>query len=77
MAGLEPSKAFQQFGAVSQLPVLRQLGLLVGLAASVALGFAIVLWSLEPVYTPLYGDLSEMDACKKGLVKRPYHSRAT
>ena len=62
MAVLEPSKAFQQFGAVSQLPVLRQLGLLVGLAASVALGFAIVLWSLEPVYTPLYGDLSEMDA---------------
>ena len=62
MAVLEPSKAFQQFGAVSQLPVLRQLGLLVGLAASVALGFGIVLWSLEPVYTPLYGDLSEMDA---------------
>ena len=62
MAVLEPSKAFQQFGAVSQLPVLRQLGLLIGLAASVALGFAIVLWSLEPVYTPLYGDLSEMDA---------------
>ncbi len=62
MAVLEPSKAFEQFNAVSQLPVLRQIGLMVGLAASIALGVYIVLWAQEPVYTPLYGDLSEMDA---------------
>ena len=62
MAVLEPSKAFAQFDVVSQLPMLRQLGLLVGLAASIALGVYIVIWTQEPVYSPLYGDLSEMDA---------------
>ena len=62
MAVLEPTKAFAQFNVVSQLPMLRQLGLLVGLAASIALGVYIVIWAQEPVYSPLYGDLSEMDA---------------
>ena len=62
MAVLEPTKAFAQFDVVSQLPMLRQLGLLVGLAASIALGVYIVIWAQEPVYAPLYGDLSEMDA---------------
>ena len=47
---------------VSQLPVLRQLGLMVGLAASIALGVGIIFWAQEPVYKPLYGNLSEMDA---------------
>jgi len=59
---IEPSKAFQQFNVVSQLPVLRQLGLMVGLAASIALGVGIIFWAQEPVYKPLYGNLSEMDA---------------
>ena len=62
MAVLEPTKAFAQFDVVSQLPMLRQLGLLVGLAASIALGVFIVIWAQAPVYAPLYGDLSEMDA---------------
>ena len=62
MAVIEPSKAFQQFNGVSQLPVLRQLGLMVGLAASIALGVGIIFWAQEPVYKPLYGNLSEMDA---------------
>ena len=62
MAVIEPSKAFQQFNVVSQLPVLRQLGLMVGLAASIALGVGIIFWAQEPVYKPLYGNLSEMDA---------------
>ncbi len=42
--------------------MLRQLGLLVGLAASVAIGFAVVLWSQQPDYRPLYGSLEGMDA---------------
>ena len=62
MAVIEPSKAFQQFNVVSQLPVLRQLGLMVGLAASIAVGAGIIFWAQEPVYKPLYGNLSEMDA---------------
>ncbi|NQD95066.1 flagellar M-ring protein FliF, partial [Pseudomonas sp. CrR25] len=44
------------------MTMLRQLGLLVGLAASVAIGFAVVLWSQQPDYRPLYGSLNGMDA---------------
>ena len=46
---------------LSQMTMLRQVGLLVGLAASVAIGFAVVLWSQQPDYRPLYGSLSGMD----------------
>lgn len=45
-----------------RLPALRQIGLMMGLAASVALGVAIVLWSQTPNYTLLYGNLSSRDA---------------
>jgi flagellar M-ring protein FliF len=43
------------------MTMLRQVGLMVGLAASVAIGFAVVLWSQQPDYRPLYGSLSGMD----------------
>jgi len=46
----------------SGLPVIRQLGLMIGLAASVALGFAVILWSQAPSYTLLYGNLSGNDS---------------
>ncbi|GGC75484.1 flagellar basal-body MS-ring/collar protein FliF [Marinobacter halophilus] len=42
----------------NRLHLLRQVGLMVGLAASVALGFAVVLWAQEPNYQPVVGDLS-------------------
>ncbi len=44
------------------LPVVRQLGLMVGLAASVALGVAIVFWSQSPDYRLLYSNLADQDA---------------
>jgi flagellar M-ring protein FliF len=44
------------------LPAMRQIGLMVGLAASVALGVAVVLWSWQPNYTLLYANLSNKDA---------------
>ncbi|MEG5265765.1 flagellar basal-body MS-ring/collar protein FliF [Pseudomonas sp. JDS28PS106] len=47
---------------LSQMTMLRQVGLLVGLAASVAIGFAVVLWSQQPDYRPLYGSLAGMDS---------------
>lgn len=47
---------------LSDMSMLRQVGLLVGLAASVAIGFAVVLWSQQPDYRPLYGSLDGMDA---------------
>lgn len=43
------------------LGVLRQLGLMIGLAASVAIGFAAVLWLQEEDYRPLYTNLDHMD----------------
>ncbi len=46
------------FQGMSTLPILRQLGLLIGLAASIALGVAIVLWMQTPNYTRLPGQLS-------------------
>lgn len=42
----------------NRLTLLRQIGLMVGLAASVALGVAVVLWAQEPNYQPVVGDLS-------------------
>ncbi|OZB17745.1 MAG: flagellar M-ring protein FliF, partial [Marinobacter sp. 34-60-7] len=46
------------FMGFNRLNLLRQIGLMVGLAASVALGVAVVLWAQEPNYQPVVGDLS-------------------
>ncbi|MDO9372640.1 MAG: flagellar basal-body MS-ring/collar protein FliF [Gammaproteobacteria bacterium] len=43
------------------LPMVRQVGLLLGLAASVALGVVLVQWSQEPGYRPLYSSLADKD----------------
>ncbi|MGI9271255.1 MAG: flagellar basal-body MS-ring/collar protein FliF [Woeseiaceae bacterium] len=45
-----------------QIPAVRQIVLLVGVAAAVAAGFAIVLWSRTPEFTQLYGDLEGLAA---------------
>lgn len=47
---------------VLRIPAIRQVLLLFGVAAAVAAGFAIVLWSRTPVFTPLYSDLNAPDA---------------
>lgn len=50
------------FAAVTQLqhhPLFRQLLVMAGIAASVALGVAVVLWSQSPSYSLLYGNLGE------------------
>ncbi len=46
----------------SGLTVIRQMGLMLGLAASVAIGMAVVMWSKEPDLIPLYHDISYQDA---------------
>ena len=43
------------------LTVIRQIGLMVGLAASVAMGVWVVLWAQEEDYMPLYTNLDQMD----------------
>ena len=42
-------------------PAVKQIALLVGLAAAVAAGVALVLWSQGDNYTPLYSSLADRD----------------
>ncbi len=42
----------------NRLNLLRQIGLMVGLAASVALGVSVVLWAQDPNYRPIVADMS-------------------
>lgn len=44
-----------------RLDIVRQLGLMTGMAASVAIGFAVVLWSRGEDYQPLYPDMNGYD----------------
>jgi len=45
----------------NSLPAFRQLGLMIGLAISVALGVTVAMWSQTPNYSMLYGELSMKD----------------
>jgi len=54
----------QTANGFSGLPAVRQIGLMIGLAASVALGVAVVLWSQSPGYTLLYGNLDTQDSAQ-------------
>lgn len=56
------SKAETMLANFNQLNVLRQMALLVGFAASIALGFAVVLWSQSDNYRPLMSSLNEVDS---------------
>jgi flagellar M-ring protein FliF len=47
-----------RFISISSQPAVKQLRLLLGLAASIALGIGLVQWALAPDFTPLYGELS-------------------
>ncbi len=47
---------------LSNLNLLRQAGLMIGLAASVAIGVATVFWLMGDDYRPLYGRMDNLDA---------------
>lgn len=64
MALINTSNLAAQSRGFNALPVLRQVGLMIGLAASVALGFYVVLWSQEPEYGMLYAGLTDADAAQ-------------
>jgi flagellar M-ring protein FliF len=64
MALVNPENIAAQARGFNTLPVLRQIGLMIGLAASVALGVAVVLWSRTPDYSMLYGRLSDAEAAQ-------------
>lgn len=52
----------------NNLNLVRQAGLMVGLAASVAIGFAVVLWSQGEDFKPLYGSLDRLDSSEVGQI---------
>ena len=62
MALINPENITVQAEGFGSLPVLRQLGLMVGLSASIALGIAIVMWAQSPNYTVLFGNVSPKDS---------------
>ncbi len=52
----------------NNLNLIRQAGLMVGLAASVAFGVAVAFWSLGEDYKPLYGSLDRLDSSEVGQI---------
>ena len=64
MALVQTENVGNQFAGLGGLPIFRQLGLLIGLAASVAIGLAIVMWSQTPSYRLLYSDVSGQDSAQ-------------
>lgn len=56
----------------NNLNILRQAGLMVGLAASVAIGFAVVLWTQGEDYRPLYGSLDRLDSAEVVSILEQY-----
>lgn len=61
MALVKAEEMSAGFAGLSGLHAMRQIGVMLGLAASVALGVTIVLWSWSPNYGVLYGALEEQD----------------
>lgn len=57
-SGMNPIDAFAQSRAV------RHIGRLVGLAAAVAIGTVVALWTSEPNYAPLYSNMSGQDTAQ-------------
>ena len=53
---------FKQVSSLSQLPLVRQIGFMFILAASIALGTSTVLWSTGPNFAPLYLDMPAQDS---------------
>lgn len=58
---MEHTKTQLVANGFSTLPAWRQIAIMIGLAASIALGGSLMLWSQEPNYSLLYGNLSERD----------------
>lgn len=62
VAEKKPAAGFAVLEGLGGLTVIKQIGLMIGLAASIALGFGVVLWSQEPDFRPLYTDISHLEA---------------
>jgi flagellar M-ring protein FliF len=49
-------------GGLFNVGIVRQVGLMIGLSASVAVGFAVILWSQEPDYRVLFSNVDFSDS---------------
>ena len=58
----EGSQALEVNQRLQDNPVFKQIAVMVGIAASVAIGVAVVLWSQTPSYSLLFGNLAQKDA---------------
>ncbi|MDJ0806217.1 MAG: flagellar basal-body MS-ring/collar protein FliF [Gammaproteobacteria bacterium] len=58
----ENSNALEVNRRLQDNPVFKQIAVMVGIAASVAIGVAVVLWSQTPSYSLLFGNLGQQDA---------------
>lgn len=54
----------EQISSLSQLHIVRQLTFMIILAAAIALGTAVVMWSREPDYSTLYVSMSPQDTAE-------------
>jgi len=54
----ESPTLIDRFRSISSQPVAMQVRLLLGIAASIALGISLVDWAVSPDFTPLYAELS-------------------
>ncbi|MFT4767497.1 MAG: flagellar M-ring protein FliF [Glaciecola sp.] len=61
MAEATDNTLFARFNGFSRQPATRQLALLIGLAASIAMAMGLVQWAVEPNYKPLYGTMAPAD----------------
>lgn len=61
MAFVNPENANAALQGFARLSILRQITLMAGLAASIAIGVAVVLWSQTPNYQILYTSLDDKD----------------
>ncbi|HKJ22129.1 MAG TPA: flagellar basal-body MS-ring/collar protein FliF, partial [Gammaproteobacteria bacterium] len=64
MALVKTDDVAAQFRGLGRLSALRQLGMMIGLAASVAIGVWVVMWSQHPSYRVLFSNLNDGDAVK-------------
>jgi len=55
---------------LKDIPALRQIMMLVGIAAAVAVGFMTFSWSQKPDFTPIYSSLADKDAAEIGEALR-------
>ena len=61
---LAKSDAHPVVKGLAELSIARQVGIMLGLALSVAIGVAVVLWSQESSYSRLYSEIGEKDVAE-------------